>query len=255
MRTVVIPDLHHHTGVADRILAWAEPYGRAVFLGDYFDDFDDTPAIATETARWVKARLADPRSTLLWGNHDLPYAFPDNHDLGCPGFTWEKHAAITAVLRPRDWSALRLHAWVGPWLLSHAGLDRSLLPADAPPSLAEWLRETEGEALSAASHGWSHPFTASGWCRGGRRPIGGLTWRDWRAFEPVPGACQIVGHTPSRHEALRRKDDPGSRNFCLDHHHSGQTFAIIAEDGSAAFHAMGKDGLTRPLAEMQPMGA
>ena len=224
--TLVIADLHHRTGTADAILA-AERWERAVFLGDYLDCYEDTPHDALQTALWMKERLADVRCTLLFGNHDLPYAWPHNEHLERPGFTEEKAMAAGAVLATEDWAKLRLFAGAGPWLLSHAGFTAGLVPDDVLREEAA-LEARCAAALVAATGGDLDPLLRAGRGRGGRQPLGGVTWGDFRCFQPTAGIHQLVGHTPDPHRPLRSARAPGSLNFCLDHR-NGHTYAVIEE--------------------------
>jgi metallophosphoesterase superfamily enzyme len=53
----------------------AKKYDRVVFLGDYFDDFRDTPESGRATAEWLRTNVRDSRFTFLHGNHDLARMF------------------------------------------------------------------------------------------------------------------------------------------------------------------------------------
>src|SRR5688500_14181414 len=117
-RTLIIPDIHHQIAVVDAVLE-REDHDRVIFLGDYFDDFGDTPEKARRTASRRQPRLGDPAMTFLFGNPDLPYLY-SVAGLGCSGFSFEKREAILGVLGPDDWGAVRLHAWVDGFPLTHA---------------------------------------------------------------------------------------------------------------------------------------
>src|ERR1035441_7570735 len=96
MKTLIFSDLHEPPhDVLDRIEAIIadERADRIVFLGDYFDQFDDTPRDAARTAAWLAKSLTDPRRTHLIGNHDASYLWPVDSTY-CPGFTWEKEGVI-----------------------------------------------------------------------------------------------------------------------------------------------------------------
>lgn len=226
MRTLIIGDLHHHTATADAIRA-EEAHDHVVFLGDFFDDFYDSPLDARNTALWVKERLADGRSTLLFGNHDLPYAFngAEFSFLACSGFTRDKQASVAKVLGSADWEQMRACALVGPWLASHAGFHRELLPADIlrdPTALAARCQH----ALAELRQHRPDDLFAAGRDRGGWAPVGGVTWGDWERFEGVDGVHQIVGHTPSRKHPLREWTTPRTNNYCIDFL-NGQTYAVV----------------------------
>ena len=82
----VCPDLHEAPNLDEVEAAiWREAPSRTVFLGDYFDQFYDTPDDAARTARWHKGSLAEPNRVHLWGNHDLAYGFPNMRVRSSPG--------------------------------------------------------------------------------------------------------------------------------------------------------------------------
>ena len=180
---------------------------------------------------YLGGALADPRCTLLFGNHDLPYAWPENLFIERPGFSEEKALAVGSVLSAGHWAQLALCARVGPWLVSHAGFTRGLVPEETladPEALAERCRR----ALSRAANGEIDPLLLAGRDRGGRQPAGGVTWGDFRRFQSSEGIHQLVGHTPDPCEPLRAAEGRNSLNFCLDHH-NGRVFAVVGEEGTA----------------------
>ena len=60
MKLLIIPDLHEarNLDAVENALRREQPT-RTIFLGDYFDQFGDTPDDASRTARWLKASLAE----------------------------------------------------------------------------------------------------------------------------------------------------------------------------------------------------
>lgn len=228
MRTLIIGDLHHHTGTADEILA-REPHDHVVFLGDYFDHFHDTPEHAQATALWVKDRISETRCKLLFGNHDLPYAFDATAFpfIYCSGYDRQKSEAIANVLDASDWEQFSAFAIVGPWLVSHAGFHRDLLPHHVVRSPSALLERCT-RALESLRRREPDLLFAAGRDRGGRSEIGGITWCDWRRFEGVAGLHQIVGHTPSKDEPLRHWSPPNSTNYCIDYLY-GHTYALVTD--------------------------
>jgi hypothetical protein len=217
MKRLIIPDVHHRTAVADQIMA-AEPADEVYFLGDYLDDFHDTPAQARSTAEWIRRQI-EAGHRLLWGNHDLPYGFlPRRHD--CPGYTPEKAEAVHKVMTPDHWRALRLWYIIPdkprPWILSHAGIERPWIGAAADP--VSFLHTLQAEALEALyENGGSHPlFYYCSAARGGPDPYSGPLWMDWGDFRPIAGLNQIVGHTPLRNPDQYSREE--STNWCIDTH-------------------------------------
>jgi hypothetical protein len=155
MRTLIIPDLHHHTERADHWLT-TQDHDRVVFLGDYFDDFDDDVGDARRTAIWLRDRIEKTDYIFLLGNHDIAYMFAHAPNLWCPGFTAAKARGIAEILRPEHWQRLRLaHAEQG-WLLSHAGFH----PAWLKEPTVECIFQRCDEAMQQTKRGVFDPFPA-----------------------------------------------------------------------------------------------
>lgn len=221
MKTLIIPDLHHHTGWVKGFLD-QHPHDQVVFLGDYFDQFHDGPIQARETALWLKEMLQNKKAVFLFGNHDMGYAFPRNPWLTyCPGFSEEKREAIDNILKPEDWKKLKLHHWVDGWLLSHAGVSSHIFGGANDAVTREMIDQTCNEALANADSLEKVPALGCGFARGGWQFKGGIIWLCWSEFEPIPGLNQIVGHTPDpipRKMILssEKRDASGSQNHCID---------------------------------------
>lgn len=222
MRTLVIPDIHHHTANAEHWLT-SQKYDRVVFLGDYFDDYDDSAADATATAHWLRNRMDRTEDVFLLGNHDAPYMFPKDEDLYCPGFTQAKAEAIEKVLKPEHWHRLKLAHLEQGWLLSHAGFH----PA--------WMKDLTVEkvvvrcelAMERARSGIVDPILGEGELPKQLQKMGGPLWMDWSCLSPILGINQIVGHTSG--DEVRITEGPDSINYCLDVNFASS--AAILEDG------------------------
>jgi hypothetical protein len=241
MKTLIIADLHEPPDpVLEKIEATlaSEAPDRVVFLGDYFDQYNDTPADAGRMAKWLKASLADPRRTHLIGNHDASYLWA--HDATyCPGFTWEKRLEIGKVLG-KDLSPSRFvfHTWVDGWLLTHAGLSAKWYSEGTSlDRIVNWLNGEARAARKSFAGGKAHWFIAIGKMRGGMAPTGGILWCDFAELHAVPGVRQIFGHTPA--ECVRVLKDHmgaplGRQHFqlCLDTNmgNGPQHYAVV-EDG------------------------
>jgi hypothetical protein len=229
MRTLIFSDLHEPPDdVLDRIEAiiTAERADRIVFLGDYFDRYDDTPLDAERTAKWLVKGLADPRRTHLIGNHDASYLWPVESTV-CPGFTWEKEGVIRKILGADAKDKFVFHTWVDGWLLTHAGLsgDRVAVPIDLLP---KWIENEGKKARQAFDQGKHHWFVEMGHACGGTHPAGGILWCDHQEVASIPSVRQIYGHTSASEPRWA-----GGDRLCLD---SGQRkgprhFAIV-DDGS-----------------------
>ena len=101
----------------------------AIFLGDYFDDFYDTPAHMEVTCRWLKQAIGRGQDTFLLENHCFAYL---SYELGvrwgyCSGWDVGKQQVFHRHF-PGD-TLLKSSAWTAHcqgWLISHAGLTRKL---------------------------------------------------------------------------------------------------------------------------------
>jgi hypothetical protein len=218
MKTLVIPDIHNKVDLANEIAARHPEVDRIVCLGDYFDDFGDNQDDARRTAEWVKNRSHDEKWTLLVGNHDIAYMH-NGGIFGCSGWTRRKQLSVNDVLVSSDWSRLRLHTYVGDWLLTHAGFTDNLNVYDIDCVLHA--------AQDCLRRGQPHRLLLAGVSRGGDQRYGGVLWCDWSEFSPIAGVSQLFGHTQGA--TVRRNGD----NVCLDTHL--KHYAIIT-DGDLAIH-------------------
>jgi hypothetical protein len=228
MTSLILPDIHHHTERADRIIK-AEPVDQIIFLGDYFDDFHDTALTAKNTALWLKDSLTKPNRIHLMGNHDLPYRYC-NPFISCSGYTSEKDDAINRVLNASDWDKLEFYTFVDGWMLSHAGLDNWLLRSKrvSVENVEEYLKIENARALKAGHSRQNHWFFQCGRARGGMNETGGLMWCDAnREFTPTAGLKQIFGHTPQFNASLNKYYPRliDETNLALDT--TGQCYAIM----------------------------
>ena len=232
---LIIPDIHNKTARAEAIIAQYPDAEEIILLGDYFDSFDDTPADAARTARWLKKSLADPRRRHLFGNHDLPYAFPWNNRLGCPGYTPQKAKVIRDFLGAEHWEQILpyhiIEAVDRPILFTHAGLTLPNLygfelaeQASPGGKFAHLPALPLGDHLAVMKHEfqkWSaacrtcdyHHFMHGG-SRHGKPGHGGPQWVDARDFTPIHGLDQVVGHTIRSEPTETIATD--SRNLFLD---------------------------------------
>lgn len=255
MKTIIISDLHNRVDwVEDALLSsLLRPYDRVVFLGDYFDNYGDTPDDAMKSAIWLKQSLKMPNRIHLYGTHDLWYRFPSNPYIGASGNTIEKYYAIQKILDSNDWNLLKLYHYEQDYLMTHAGIHPYLiseyvyrnrdifdkyivnnnLQLGTQDIINKIVKPATENALKRVSQGFTDTRLDAGFARGGRQPVGGIIWLDWnREFEPVPYLNQIVGHT--EHKYPEEKITENSKNYDLDtrSHNLGilenETFTWIA---------------------------
>ena len=71
---MIVGDIHTHYSKVERIIKKYEKTHKFVFMGDYFDQFGDTPELNASTAHWLKTQMEErPDWVYLKGNHDEIY--------------------------------------------------------------------------------------------------------------------------------------------------------------------------------------
>jgi len=223
MRTLIIPDIHLQIERAEHWLE-TQDFDHAVFLGDYFDDFQDHVRQTRLTAHWLRERMNKSQDIFLLGNHDIPYMFPNDPYYACSGFSHEKSKAIRKILRPEHWDRFRIAYSEQGWLMSHAGFHPFWVKE---PTVQKILKRCE-MALRRAKQHMDDPLLGAGKERGGTQHLGGPLWMDWQSLVPIPGVNQIVGHSPNSDVSAKITSD--SKNLCLETE-SGFAAALI-DDGA-----------------------
>lgn len=214
-------------------------FDKIVFLGDMFDThyLETEVSGIKETAKEYASLIENKNNLVLAGNHDIPYleCWSDSKRFTskkhifnpCSGFSKSKSIKIAKQLEIEHIEKIRLFAVVNGWILSHAGICKSIWEM---ANSGKHENESEfsfiyKESLYAMTHlnCLSHLFLAAGRARGGDHPYGGLVWQDWEIeFEDSLPLPQLVGHTYDRFPRQI------GRSFCID---TGITYAIIHRDG------------------------
>ncbi len=253
MKTIIISDLHNRIDFVELALSSPilEPYDRVLFLGDYFDDFNDTIQDTRNVAKWLRKSLYEPNRIHLMGTHDMWYRFPSNHFLKASGNTINKAYAIDHILTDEDWNILKLFHYEQNFLMTHAGVhqylinqyisenkdvlskytynieNRQMLSLNTQEIIDKIIKPATDEAFICANRNMQNSWLDAGLSRGGAQPVGGITWLDWRyEFDPIPDLNQIVGHTESH--IPQSKNTDSSENYCLD---TRNAHIGILEDG------------------------
>ena len=242
MNYLIIPDVHNHVEGAEALIA-AFPGRLVIFLGDYFDDYNDTVEDARRTAEWLRYSINKGRIHLM-GNHDLPYRWPG---LTCPGWTKEKHKVVSGIMTAADWRRVRLciilRSAGRPLVISHAGITLANLYGVADPkdtakggrlehlrdrSVDEHLSTIDGQrelcdywAEAAGEHHWLNQGS-----RVGHRNVAGPFWLDRHEFDPISGIDQVMGHTHVDEPQCHYASD--SENWFID---GAGKFAALIDDG------------------------
>lgn len=225
----VVPDIHNKTWLAESIAKKQERLGRhVIFLGDYFDSYQDNPEKIKETAKWLKQSLKKPTRTHLMGNHDFAYAFPTHPHAWCPGWSPEKQKAVESEISQEELQSLQLCKLIRgerntPILLSHAGINLHTLhgisseglpfeqPKDDPriEEFKNWSAEAHLEILDTQTLRWmlasktnkTHRFHHQG-TKVGEERFGGPYWLYLEDIYPIPNLGQIIGHNPMNNPVL-----------------------------------------------------
>jgi predicted phosphodiesterase len=204
--TLIISDLHHRWQQAEEIIATVDA-DEIIFLGDYFDDFNDDPAAVRETCEWFESSVSKPNRIHLFGNHDQHYAYV-YRTFRCSGYAQWKYFIIHDTLPHQIWNKVKWYHFLdGRWLLTHGGLHKDNVPGsilklktDRPKFIKElgnYLDYHIREGFRLGATGQNSWIFNAGAARWGNQKIGGITWCDFeKEFAPFRGINQIVGHTP-----------------------------------------------------------
>lgn len=212
-KILIIPDIHNNYDLAEEIIKKEDPE-KIVFLGDYFDDFNDTSQDAANVAKWLKKSLVQENRVHLIGNHDLSY-MSENPNLKCSGYRKEKHDEIKR--HHINWSLLKMHYWIDDWLCTHAGFsndffkEQQIKKSDTVKKILEFSKK-DIEKINDVTY--SHAFFQAGISRGGSSLVGGPLWCDYNEFVDISGINQIFGHTRGDH--TRHKKTENFEHYCID---------------------------------------
>lgn len=197
-KLLVIGDIHTHFEKVERIISKYEKTHKFIFMGDYFDQFGDTPELNASTASWLKRQMEErPDWVYLRGNHDEIY--DPRTSCMCSGFSSQKKTAINEVLSLEDWDKLEYFHYENGYWFSHAGLSKYWFVHPMGSELAvESVQSiiTESVIKQRSCLGTANAIWAASTRRGGEHVVGSILWQDWRDLEMIPEVKQIVGHTP-----------------------------------------------------------
>src|SRR5271157_1797873 len=128
MKELIIGDIHNKVDLVNKILKDKESeYDNIIFLGDFFDDYNDNINDAERVAYWLKESLEKKNRIHLWGNHDFHYFLYFCKSVRGSGFSKNKGDAINKILKKEDWDKILWFYESQGFIFSHAGFNRSLL--------------------------------------------------------------------------------------------------------------------------------
>jgi hypothetical protein len=196
-KLLIIGDIHTHYSKVERIISKYQKTHKFIFMGDYFDQFGDTPEINASTAHWLKTQMQErPDWVYLVGNHDEVYK-PYTSCM-CSGFSTQKKTAINEVMTIENWDKLRYFHYENGWWFSHAGITKHWFahPMKEGITLENVQRSIDNAIKMQHAGQGDNAIWASSFARGGRHVVGGIVWQDWRDLELIPSFKQVVGHSP-----------------------------------------------------------
>lgn len=245
--TLCIADVHQNTAWAKAILeAERGFYDHVVFMGDIFDSYFEPPVVSSvqETAIFAQ-ELTDQKygpTTVLWGNHDIPYyearraclkhQNPQWLRTRCSGYSNSKAKTINKNTEDSHWERREWFKLVNGWLVSHAGFHELYWnkAENEDINLLRWYWEGKEAAMSINFK--SHPFFNVGTMRGGEGPWPGPLWQDVSEFYDKLPLKQVVGHSKMEKCGAGRI----GRSFFIDG--AQTTYAIIQTDGTLLLRSM-----------------
>ena len=230
MRNLIIGDVHLKIKKVQTILD-EEKYDKVYFLGDFFDDWDDSPLANFIMAEYLNKIMKDPRLEFIIGNHDAHYFWP-NRDIRCSGYEYDKYTSIGDILdKTMVGKRFRFHHVVDDWLLTHAGLHPGWLQGQKTlKEIDLYLLTEKVKCCDALKQGKQHWFFTVGSSREGRAPFGGIEWCDaYAEFEAIPDIKQVFGHTFCGAEGRVNKPYwPRENNVDID---TAMNYYAIIENG------------------------
>ena len=214
---IIIPDVHGRSFWRKAVKA--RPSDEFIFLGDYLDPYTDEGISESEAFKGlldiVDFQQRNPdRVTLLWGNHDLHYLYPE-----MMGSRYDTNNAERNAHYFWDHQSLFKMAYettVGEkrYLFSHAGvgrgwLDQSFTEMGDVDITAELFNTLIGYPPFMEALGDVSPL------RGGDKPYGSMIWADVEEHlmeqNQYPDIVQVFGHSMVG-KPLNIED----RIYCLD---------------------------------------
>lgn len=166
-----------------------------VFLGDYVDSFDiSAQKQIRNILEIIQLKKDHPHIILLWGNHDMHYAFPNDFEK-CSGYQDQFAGTIRKIFQENLDLFKYIHV-VGDTIYSHAGITKT------------WLDRRPVDKINEFPPRY---FDFRGYEPTGDSVVNGPMWVRPASLtrDAIEGYRQVVGHTPI-------KKQEGTILFCGD---------------------------------------
>lgn len=200
-KLIIIPDVHGRSFWRKAVEENSQD--EFIFLGDYLDPYSQEGVTVEEAFEGLKDIVAlkdehPEQFTLLWGNHDLHYLYPNLEGSRLD----HKHAARnTAFFREheKDFQIAHERTVAGNrYLFTHAGVGRLWIENFAPSLPDEMIT---ANLLNESYHlpAFMKALSAVSYYRGGPDLYGSCIWADLQEqgeyYNQLESAIQIFGHT------------------------------------------------------------
>ena len=228
-KLIIIPDVHGREFW--RKAAYENPDGEFLFLGEYLDPYELEGISEAEAFRGLEDILGfkkenPDRVTLLWGNHDLHYMYPELMGSRYDFENAERNAHMFWDHQELFKMAYETVAAGKRFLFSHAGVGMGWIMQNFPALQAEEVNATLLNDLVGYPAFMSALEDVSSY-RGGDKKYGSMIWADIHEQADLenqfPGVIQVFGHSllglPFNYE---------DRIYCLD---CRRAFFLDYEDG------------------------
>ena len=249
-RLIIIPDVHGRDFWRKAVID--HPDGEFLFLGDYLDPYGFEDIAEDEAFRGlediIRFKEENPgRVTLLWGNHDLHYMYPELMGSRYDFYNAERNARLFQDHQALFQMACETEAAGKRFLFSHAGIGMGWIRHNFPALKPEEVNATLLNDL------FDHPAFLSALrdvsaYRGGNKRYGSMVWADILEQSDIdnqfPGVVQVFGHT-----LMREQFNFENRIYCLD---CRRAFYLDYADGQIRELLSGEEPPTRGEARFGP---
>lgn len=200
-KLIIIPDVHGRLFWRKAIEKY--PGEEFIFLGDYLDPYRQDGVTVEDAFDGLQDIVAlkkchPEQYTLLWGNHDLHYLYPDLRGSRYDETNAARNA--TLFLKNRELFQLADERKVAGkrYLFTHAGVGRLWIESFLPSFPEEEITaKLLNDSFSLPS--FIGPLSAVSYYRGGPDLYGSCIWADLmeqsELYNQLETAIQVIGHT------------------------------------------------------------